>query len=329
MVTKKPIAELTTAELRNIIRGQRGVIGPTAAFHELARRRPRGITSTLVSLARDTELSKSIRGMAIAALGDAQTPTGLSVLRDTIGDGGDPDLRRLAIDRLGKSGTADDLDLLASITGGNAALRRTVRAAKLALSYRHELGEYRHDVPSRRSLPGDAAAEPIVFGRLTVKQRSSIERGAVRAPGLRLDLARPTRVRCGDGREYVLAFNPRLDATTFARTQLVGGALLARNPETNVLQPLYRIDADPRSSTSMHLIVVRPSGRTTAYGTATLAGSHLVFDIAATTEPSFHPFVVEGTFDLASYRISVDRAETAAEFSARQQRRRRQPTPLI
>lgn len=319
------VPRLTTVELRTIVRTVRSAAGATDALSELLRRNPRGLNRLLGELALDDQADQSVRVSAVAALGRNTLLSSLDGLRATLA-ADDEAVKQRAIERLGKVGTADDVETLKSVRTGNRTTQRVLRTAKSFLSYRHRLGAYRIDEPTHR-LAADAGATPVRSTTPTVKMLNAMELVAPSVPGIALGPTPLRRLVCG-GDEYALMWNDALGggaATTLADRQGIPAVLLSYNHETGVYSPAYYFFTDPTSGGRVRIAGLRGSGRVGLAGQGEIDAEALSFELNATETPIEHPLTVAGRYDFSSGAVRFDVSLVESRFSARQQRQRKQP----
>lgn len=314
----------TVAQLRKLVRSSPGTPGRPEAFAELVERAPRDLTRTLVSVARDLDEDRGMRVKAVAALGHVGSPAAIESLCELATDS-DGVVARRAIERLGKVGRPDDLAVIKALKATDATTERALRTAKLFLSYRHGLSEYRLDVPRRTLAAGHGESAAIRTGAPTKTMLNHLELLAPQAPGVEVGGVPARRLVCG-ANEYALMLDRRLDSVgSLTAGQAVPAVLLLQNIETGAYEPAYYFMTDPTGADSFRVSGVRSSGRVGLHGTATVSGTLVQFEVHATEEPLDHPVTVAGTFDAESGAVRFEVAVTDTEFSDRQQRRRRQP----
>jgi hypothetical protein len=320
------IPRLPTAELRAFVRSVPSRPGAAEALSEIVAREPRGLTRLLKDLALDERLDQPLRLGAVAALGRTTSPSSLDGLRAALG-AGDDEVAQRAIERLGKVGTAADLELLVQVRTGNRTTQRVVRAAKTFLSYRHRLGRYRVDEPKHRISADAGTAVPIRSTTPTAKMTDRIELVPPRVPGIALHPTPLRRLVCGVD-EYALMINEHLAgaaAATVAELQGVPAVLVMFNSETGAFEPAYYLLTDPAGHGRFRLAGLRGSGRVGLSGTGEVADGRLHFEVNATETPLEHPLTVSGSYDLESGALRFEVAIVADRFSERQQRLRKQP----
>lgn len=317
------------AELRARVRSGPQTPGRSEAFIELVTREPRGLNRTLATLALDPDVDQAMRVKAVAALGRNASPSSLDGLRAAIAVD-DAAVVQRAIERLGKVGTAEDLDRLGGIRTGDAAAQRVLRTAKCFLSYRHRLGTYRLDVPKQRLAATSDEAVAIDVGPPTKAMSSRLELLEAQVPGVRLSPRPARRLVCG-ANELALMINQELlddGMRTLADRQGLPAVLVRYNEETGAHDPAYYLMTDPIRGGRFRILGVRGSGRTALHGTGTVDDGAVSFDVNATENPLDHPLTVRGTWDLGSAAVRFDTAMVEPKFSDRQQGRRKQPRPV-
>jgi hypothetical protein len=333
LVSVDPVhaARLTTAELRAIVRAVPTAAGSDAALGELVARQPRGLNGLLRDLVLDERTDQALRLNAVAVLGRDTSQSSRQGLRAALAVT-DEEVGQRVIERLGKVGTADDIDLLRGVRTGNRTTQRVLRTAKSFLSYRHRLGVYRIDEPKAR-LGVDAdggSSSPI---RTTTPTSTMLDRMELVPPPIPGIAYVPTPIRrlvCGGG-DYALVWNAELAGTgaaTLADRQGIPAVLVEFNEETGVYAPAYYLVADPTGRGRARLAGLRGSGRVGLVGTAQVDDALLRFELNATDAPIEHPLTVSGSYDLASGAIRFDVAVVADRFSERQRRQRKQPRPV-
>ena len=132
-------------------------------------------TSRLKSMTLDSRADQSSRLAALVTLAGRGSPAALDGLRAAVAEVEDEVVAQRAIERLGKVGVADDVDVLRAVRTGNATTQRMLRTAKCFLSYRHRLGTYRLDEPKQRLAAASEEAGPITTGAATKKMTSRME----------------------------------------------------------------------------------------------------------------------------------------------------------
>ena len=312
-----------SAELRRLVRAAPRTPGRADAIAGLVEQRARGLNRLLTELATDESLDQPMRLEAVTALGREATSTARGGLRAAL-DAGDPRVRQRAIASLGKTGAAEDLELLKAVRTGNRVTHRVLRAAKLMLSYRHGLGEYRLDVPSRLHGADEDRAVEIPMRRLSA---AAAERLAVSAPGVDLRRKDAVRLRCG-GEEHVVAVTSRAaggQAETLTERQGLPAVLLSENIETGRFEPAYYFVTDPAAGGRFHIHGLRASGRPALYGTGTLVDGVVRFEVKAMETPLEPPITVTGTYTVATGVLDFDVAVSEPRLSERQRRMRRAP----
>ena len=317
---------MTTAQLRTLARATTSIAGSGDALIELVAREPRGLDRFLQELAVDDRIDQSLRLQAVTTLGRNTSPSSLQGLRAAL-TVDDPDVEQRAIERLGKVGTADDIELLRQRRSGNRTTQRVLRTAKSFLSYRHRLGTYRIDAPKNRIAAADDAADPIRTTTPTSKMIDRIELATPPVPGINLVPTPLRRLVCGGG-EYALMWNSEFGgaaAATLADQQGIPAVLVEFNNETGVYSPSYYLFADPTGHGRVRLAGLRGSGHVGLVGSATIDADQLRFEINATETPIEHPLTVSGSYDLDSAAVRFEVANVESRFSQTQQRRRKRP----
>jgi len=236
-------------------------------------------------------------------------------------------VRQRAVGRLGKIGAAEDLAALRAVRTGNRTTQRVLRAAKCFLSYRHGLGEYRHDIP-RRTLAG-ASEEAVAMrtGHLTKTLQTKLDARQVNVPGAELTVERAWRVECPQA-AFIFAANRDLAGEGMGvldEGQAMPGVLVKENPETGSFDPAFYLMTDPDGHGGFHVFGVRGSGAVALYGDGTVDGDSVTFEVSATEQPIVPPVTVRAGYTMSTDRIRFDVAIVEPRFSDAQQRRRRRP----
>jgi hypothetical protein len=250
----------------------------------------------------------------------------LRALRDVVA-ADDETVRRRAVARLGKVGTVDDLAALREVRTGNRTTQRVLRAAKRFLSYRHGLGEYRHEVPRRSLAAGGEDALAMRAGALTKTLRARIDLLPVNVPGIDPALDNAWRVECPESTFVFVADRAYAGGamTGLAERQGMPGVLVKEHPETGSFEPAFYITTDPDGHGGFHVFGVRGSGAVALYGKGAVDGDTLTFEVKATEAPVLPPLIVRASYMMSSDRIRFETAAVEQTFSDAQQRRRRQP----
>lgn len=319
----------STAQLRALVRSGPLTPGRSEAFIELVTREPRGLNRTLASLALDPDVDQAMRVKAVAALGRNASPSSLTGLRTAI-TADDPTVVQRAVERLGKVGVPDDLDRLRGVRTGDPVTQRTLRTAKCFLSYRHRLGAYRNDGPKQRLAATSAEAVEIETGPPTRAMTNRLELLEARVPGIRLSPRPARRLVCG-GNELALMMNQELldsGLATLADHQGLPAVLVRYNEETGGYDPAYYLMTDPVRGGKFRILGVRGSGRVALSGAGDVGATTVTFEVNATENPLEHPLTVLGTWDLDRDSVRFDAVIVEAQYSDRQQRRRKQPKPV-
>jgi hypothetical protein len=318
----------TNRELRALLRAAPRTPGRVTALAELVQREPRGINRTLTELALDDTLDQPMRVEAAAALGREATPSALEGLRAIIGVD-DEVVAQQAIERLGKVGSAADLEVLRAVRTGNATTQRVLRAAKCFLSYRHRLGAYRVDTPKQRVAATPAATE-LITGAPTKAMRSRFEIIPPRVPGISLGTQPLRRLQCRTRELAVLVDESVVAAgpASMLERQAAPVVITRYNTETGVDDPAYYVLTDPQASEAFRIVGVRPSGRAAWHGTGTVAGTTVTFEVNATEQPIDHPLTVSGRYGSTTSTLRFDVALVDPTYSDAQQGRRRKPRPI-
>jgi hypothetical protein len=315
----------TTAELKALVRSATRTPERDTALVELVQRAPRGINRFLAEVAADPDAAEGMRAGAAAALGREATPTALTGLRGLVRVD-DAVVARRAIERLGKVGTAADLDLLRSLRPRDRATQRALRAAKCFLSYRHGLSAYRFDDP-KRPIPATPRSADLRFAPPAARVREQLALNPIHAPGLASVHALFEFECAGDDLIFATVGSAVLAGATVQRQSLP--ALIAqRDPETGRFEPAYYLVTDAGSTRAMRILGVRPSGRVALVGAGRVTSEGVEFNVAATEEPLAHPLTVHGLVDATSGAIRIDEARADPAFDSAQQARRRQPRPV-
>ncbi len=316
----------TPAQLRALVRSAPQTPGRNEALLDLLAEAPPGLDRTLRTLALDPKRDRAMRLHAVSALGRRATPASRRALREALSVD-DEVVRRRAVARLGKIGTPEDLEMLKAVRTGNAATHRTLRAAKCFLSYRHRMGQYRHDTPQRTYAATTSDAVQMRTGALTKTLRSRVELGGVDVPGLDGELDAAWRLEC-PSESFV--FVPNHDVAgetmlTLAESQAMPGVLVSQNVETGTFDPAFYITTDPAGHDRFHVFGVRGSGAVALYGTGAVDDGVVSFDVTSTDRPLVPPVTVRATYTVATGRVRFQTALVEPRFSEGQQRRRRQP----
>ncbi len=314
------------AELARIIRTGSDPSTQGHALTALVDRAPRSLGRTLVSVTGNTSLDPGVRAMALGALTRRPTPSAIEAIRTAVEDD-QPLVAQRAIERLGKVGTADDLDLLGRLPVGDRATERLVRSAKEFLSYRHRLGAFTLSVPRSSLAATSQEATTIETGAPSAGMRRTLELQPARVPGLDLEPMPIRRIACGH-REFGLHLATAYRGPALASVveqQGLPAVLTLRNPETGRFEAAYYLMTDPVRRGRCRIAGVRSSGRVAVIGTGRIEGEVFHFEFNATELPIDHPLTITGSVDLTGERIRIDRATVEPRFSPRQQQRRRQP----
>lgn len=319
----------TTAELARLIRTGTDPSSQATALVALVERAPRSLNRTLVSVAGNASLDPGVRAMAVGAMARRPTSSTIDAVRAAVEDG-EPLVANRAIERLGKVGTADDLDLLGRLPVGDRTTERLIRSAKEFLSYRHRLGAFTVSVPRRAIGATSSEAVAIQTGPPTARMRQALELLPARVPGLDIDPMPARRIVCGSqefGLHLVMAYRGAGLSSVVDR-QGLPGVVTMRNLETGRFEPAYYLMSDPVRRNRCRILGVRSTGRVALTGTGDIDDDAFRFELHATEEPIEHPLTIAGSYDLSSERVRIDRAAAEPRFSPRQQRRRRQPRVL-
>jgi hypothetical protein len=319
------IHRLSTADLRALVRAERSSKVGGAAVAELIARRPRGLTRLLTELALDDRADQGVRVNAVAGLGSSGARPSLEGLRAALLTN-DESVERRAIERLGKIGTAEDLELLKSIRTGNRTTQRVLRSAKCFLSYRHRLGTYRVDELTAAAADVGVAT-PIRATTPTAKMLDRMELVAPSVPGISVAPTPVRRLVCGGG-DFALMWSDEFTgagAATIVERQGIPAVLLGFNYETGAYTPAYYFFTDPARGSRFRITGLRGSGRVGLVGRGELDDEELRFEVNATEAPIEHPLTVTGRYQLESGTVRFDDAVVEPRFSARQQRLRKQP----
>jgi hypothetical protein len=309
----------STAELRQLVRAAPKTPGRADAITGLVEQRARGLNRLLTDLATDESVDQPMRLEAVTALGRESTPTALRGLRAAV-EADDPTVRQRAIACLGKTGAAADVELLKAIRTGNPQTHRVLRAAKLMLSYRQGLGEYRLDVPTRVCGADEPGAVEIAVRRLSA---AAAERVAVSAPGIDRTREGAVRLRGGND-EHVLAVTSSV-ARRLTEQQALPAVLLSKNIETGRYEPGYYFVTDPAAEERFHIHGLRPGGRPALYGTGTIENGVVHFEVKAMETPLEPPLTVTGTYTVATGEVDFEVAIAEPRLSERQLRMRKTP----
>ncbi|MFC7450661.1 HEAT repeat domain-containing protein [Rhodococcus daqingensis] len=280
----------------------------------------------LLRLALDSGIDQAARLKAVVAMGARTSPSSLQGLRAVVATD-DPAVQRRAIERLGKLGTPDDLELLRQVQTDNPITQQWLRTATAFVSYRHRLGTDRLDLPKIRVAAEATAAAPIRSGAPTEAMFNRMERLAPAVPGIRLAPQPIRRFECGSS-ELALMLNQNViddGAATLPERQAVLAVLLRYNIETGAYDPAYYFLTDPSGSGSFSVSGARSSGRVGVHGTGSVDGTVMRFEVNATESPDEHPLDVTGSFDLATGALDFEIARVEPRFSELQQQGRRQP----
>ncbi len=319
----------TDAELVHLIRTGSDPQAQGTALVALVERAPRSLARTLSSVAVDGALDPSVRALAIGALAHRPTPGALDALRSATGDD-DALVARRAIERLGKVGDADDIEVLRGLAVGDANGEAVIRSAKEFLSYRHRLGDYTLSVPRGSLAATTDEATAIRTGAPTAKMRSALELLPAQSPGVDIDPLPARRIECGSsefGLHLVTPYRREAMASLVER-QGLPAVITVRNLETGRFQPAYYLMTDPIRHNRFRIAGVRSSGRVALIGNGEIDDSVVRFELYATELPIDHPLTVTGSYDTAAETVRFDVARSEPRFDERQQRRRRQPRPI-
>lgn len=318
--------ERTTRDLRALVRAAPKTPGRIEAFAELVAQKPAGLNRTLRSMALDPDLDEPMRLRAVSALATVPTAASRSALRDLV-QADDETVRQRAVGRLGKIGAADDLDALKAVRSGNRTTQRVLRTAKCFLSYRHGLGEYRHDVPRRTFAAASEEAVAMRTGRLTKALQAKLDARQVNVPGADRAMERAWRVECSQA-AFVFVADRALDGDgmgALAERQAMPGVLVEENPETGSFDPAFYIMTDPDGHGGFHVFGVRGSGAVALYGRGDVDGDSVTFEVKATERPIVPPVTVNAAYSMSTGRLRFDVATVEPRFSDAQQKRRRRP----
>lgn len=324
MTSKDTTRELlSAAELRRLVRQAPKTPGRQAAIADLVVQRPRGLNRFLTDLATDESLDQPMRLEAVTALGRETTPTALRGLRAAV-DADDPTVRQRAIACLGKTGDETDIERLKTVRTGNSVTHRVLRAAKVMLSYRHGLGEYRLDVPTRLYGAEQGRGVAIATRQLS---NAAAEQLAAASPGVDLVTKTAVRLECG-GDEHVLAVTSeatRGAVTALTERQALPAVLLSKNIETGRYEPGYYFATDPAGRGRFHIHGLRASGREALFGTGRIEDGVVHFEVKATESPLEPPVTVTGTYAIKTGVIDFEVAMSEPRLAARQRRLRKPP----
>lgn len=325
MANNEPVTgEPTAAELRRLVRQAPGTAGRNEAIAALAAQNPRGLNRYLTDLALEDDLDQATRVKAVAALGRRASPTSLSGLRAAV-DVADEVVVQRAVETLGKVGQPEDLELLKQIRTGNRVTQRVLRSAKEFVSYRHGIGQYRHDVPRRTYGAGGADATEIRTVRLTGRVAEGLEDVAL--PGVSVASKGAQRLVCGSN-EYVLAVtadNAGEAMLDIRSRQALPAVILQMGLETNEFEVAYYLMTDPASKGKAHVFGVRGSGRVALYGMASIEGSAVEFEVKATENPLEPPVTVSGAYNTTTGALRFEMAMSQPRLAAAQLRKRKSP----
>lgn len=322
---KAPSNLPTAAELRRLVRRDPKTAGRNEAISQLVELKPRDLSRFLTEVAVDEELDEPMRLEAVSALGRVATPTAIDGLREAIGVDSQT-VRRRAIKQLGAVGSPDDLPSLKAIRTGDPVVQRTLRTSKLLLSYRHRLGEYRLDVPSRLFGADDGRAIDITTRRLTPAAVEEVV-ARVEAPGVNLVWESAHSLECGSN-EFLFAVtsgHAGRSAEALVERQGLPAVLLSLNVETGRYTPTYYFATDPAGKNTFHIHGLRSTGRQPLYGTGTIKEGVVEFTVRATETAIEPPLTVTGTYNMESGVVDFEVAMTDPRLAARQQRLRKAP----
>ncbi|MEM6604840.1 MAG: HEAT repeat domain-containing protein [Pseudomonadota bacterium] len=269
-----------------------------------------------------------MRLKALAALTQEVRPIALETLRATLGDGDTIVLNRV-IERLGKIGTASDLQSLKEVRTGNRTTQRILRSAKCFLSYRHGLGQYRHDVPSRVFKTTNRDSAKLGTGVLSKSLREQIELRGMFIPGIDLALDHAWRVECPN-RLHIFIANRELIGTGIAaltERQTVLGVLVAENLEIGTFEPFFYLLTDPATRDTFHIFGVRSAGWMTLYGSGRYEDGVVDASLSATSHPSVPPLNVDADYAAESDRLRFRRGIVETRLAESQTRQIRRPRP--
>jgi len=315
------------AHLRAAVRGSAGAGAARHALAALIEREPRGLDAFLRDIALDPEAGDTVRVEAAAALGrHATTSSADALAAATAAD--DPMVVRQAVAQLGRIGRPADLATLDGVQTNDPATTRVLNTAKRFLSYRHGLGEYRHDTEGAGLAAEASRAVPVAAEPLNDQQIRELLAEATPLPGVALSLRSGLGIRC-DGGEYVLLLTDDFAAGNhrLADRQALPAVLFGRSRETQALAPDYWFMTDPVGEDRFHVFGVRDSGRVGLYGTGTESAGIVRFEVRATKTPLEPPLTVAGSYDVETGALQVTVAMTETRLTPAQRRLRRSPVP--
>ncbi|WP_298918775.1 HEAT repeat domain-containing protein [uncultured Roseobacter sp.] len=285
MAGTKPVSA-DTKKLMSLARSPAGTAGRALAFAELVEAAPRNLTGFLKNIALDKETDIGLRSKAIGAIGERATPAALEVLRSSL-KLKHPMLKRRAIERIGKVGTAADLKLLKSLKSDDPATRKTIRSAQVFLSYKHGLGAFRLDAQTS-TLPASSATTQLATIRPASSEVAARLFKLVRVPGLKLAAQAPTELICGSHRYALFSVKGVNLQTELTHQQAIPVVVTEENIETGLYEPMYYILTDPVGRGRIRISVIRPSGRLMLSGIGTQETDAVTFALEAAVD-SFHP----------------------------------------
>lgn len=319
---------VSSASLRTSVREATSTAEQIEAFDTLLATSERHPTRFLADVAVDDDVAIDIRLRAVAALGVVSTDAAKRGLIAAL-DSSSQSIVRRAVERLGVLPGTEQLEALKAVRTGNTVTREALRWAKLLVSYRNRLGEYKLPTSFRLVEPETDAAEQLQVAAPTRSVRSELE-AITESPvlGLRVTSEGTAAFSCG-GRSFVSLMSSDLareGPTWLTIGQAIPAVVMQRSLETGHWVASHVVLTDPGRDGRVRVCVARRSGPVVLAGEATIDGDVAAFALAATRSPYLPPTKIGGRFDGARRTVVIDRFTTSRVLSADQVRLTRNPT---
>lgn len=328
MAERRSDGRSSLGALRDSIRDAPSMTARIEAVEVLAEEHSDRADGLLAEIVRDDGIDVDVRLKAITALANSTSDTAVAALVGALASDSQEVIRRAA-ERLGALPGTDQLEPLKRVRTGNAVTRDAVRFAKLLVSYRNRLGEYRLQAVRDVVVPDPGQAVEAVSKPLPRSLAAEVA-ALVADPifGIECSGEGAATFECGANRYVALlhAEFARRGPSWLAAAQGLPVVVLQRSLETGELVVSHVVMSDPERDGGARLQVARQSGAVVMTGTATISDDGVSFELASVVTPHMPPTTITGRYDGPKDRLVLDRLLMARALTPQQRSLIRAPT---
>jgi len=299
------------------------------ALQILVKARGKASSDTLRQLLHDPKGDPAIRASSAMHLARIGSPESERMLVDALDHSPDPRVTIRIAHALGLIGGRQSIDPLHGLlTTDDPLLRQQASFSLAVVACRAGASGYEPHAPAEDRLlrPQAENAWPLAVEPIAACDSSALLTSSVDTYGETVASDNAYRIRCGEN-EMTLLFNAQVSGAAssiaMARHPQMVGFLVDRSPLSESYSTGGLLLTWPRTASSAHLGLFRPSGRLLMFGHATKERGNVTFEIAGVQGAGGLPALVRGRVE--GPRVRIDEAVSVRTRAALASRQRREP----